>query len=414
MPAVSERLRSLGKDTRGAVAIIFAFSLLPLLGMAAASVDFTAISRARTRLQTAADAAALAAAKTYREGATERADAAGEVFFRANIDPRILEPVATVRTSMVGGAITATVDYAGSQPVTFMKFFGKSAVRLSGTAVASIAQPEYSDIYVIIDNSESMSIAADRAGQNILKRKTVEAGNAECYFGCHTLSPGDNFTPVTNYETAHSAGVDLRIDVVKEAMKDMLQRAESVHAAPYTRFTILTTNTTYETRRALSSDYRSLQESVDGILPSGTDSMFDVMFDSSLESLSSGDGSTAGQSKKYLFIMTDGVADKPYGFAEAAASAMGHWTAPFSKDWCQKFKDRRVTVAVIYATYIPANGEERYDALVRPFIHSVAPNLSACASPGYYFEATEGDEIRKRTAEIARMMVGDGIMRLTR
>jgi Flp pilus assembly protein TadG len=414
MSAACKRLRSLGTDSRGAVAIIFAFSLLPLLGMAAGAVDFASVSRARTRMQAAADAAALAAAQTYRGGAIARADESGEAFFHANIDPRVIEPVAKVRTGRIAGTVTATVNYSGSQPVTFMKIFGTSAVRVSGTAVASVAQAEYTDIYVIIDNSESMSIAANRAGQNKLKQKTVEAGNAECYFGCHAPSEDElDHSPKTNYEIAHAAGVDLRIDVVKEATKEMLQRAESVHAAPYTRFTIFTTNTTYENRHALSADYRALQASVNDILPSGTDSMFDVMFDNALVSLRSGDGSAPEKSKKYLFIMTDGVVDKPEAYSEAAAEGWGHWTAPFSKDWCLQLKAQDVTVAVIYATYIPDNGEGRYDALVRPFIRSLAPNLSACASPGYYFEAREGDEIRARTAELARMMVGDGLIRLT-
>lgn len=50
-------------DQRGNIAVIFAFSLLPILGLVGAAVDYTRLNTARTQLQSALDSAALMISK---------------------------------------------------------------------------------------------------------------------------------------------------------------------------------------------------------------------------------------------------------------------------------------------------------------------------------------------------------------
>ena len=51
------------RDERGAVAVIFGLSLLPMMGLTGAAIDYNRASLARTSANVAADSAALATVK---------------------------------------------------------------------------------------------------------------------------------------------------------------------------------------------------------------------------------------------------------------------------------------------------------------------------------------------------------------
>ncbi|MGQ7791874.1 vWA domain-containing protein [Faunimonas sp. B44] len=60
-------LRSLRRKDDGNIAIMFAFSLIPIMGLMGIAVDYTRASDARVRMQTALDSVALTAAKASRD-----------------------------------------------------------------------------------------------------------------------------------------------------------------------------------------------------------------------------------------------------------------------------------------------------------------------------------------------------------
>jgi hypothetical protein len=69
---------------------------------------------------------------------------------------------------------------------------------------------------------------------------------------------------------------------------------------------------------------------------------------------------------------------------------------------CQSVKDNHVTIAIIYTTYLPiynvagnpSSGlDDRYKTLVAPIAPLIAPNLAACASPGFFFQADDGPSL---------------------
>ncbi|MBN8966852.1 MAG: VWA domain-containing protein [Rhizobiales bacterium] len=65
--SIPNSIRKIGarfrNDERGNIAVIFAFSLLPILGLVGAAVDYTRLNTARTQLQSALDSAALMISK---------------------------------------------------------------------------------------------------------------------------------------------------------------------------------------------------------------------------------------------------------------------------------------------------------------------------------------------------------------
>jgi hypothetical protein len=48
---------------------------------------------------------------------------------------------------------------------------------------------------------------------------------------------------------------------------------------------------------------------------------------------------------------------------------------------------------VVYTTYLPMVGEGAYDGTVAKFANQIKPALQNCASPKFFYEGTNGDEI---------------------
>src|SRR3954467_11972656 len=119
------------RNAEGSVVSTFALSLVPVVGLVGAAVDYSAASNARMSLQVSLDAALLAGAK---DGTTSWADTALNTF-NANLNPKTATnahptfPLTTARAHT--GPVTATV------PSNFLGVLGVSGIDISasGTAV---------------------------------------------------------------------------------------------------------------------------------------------------------------------------------------------------------------------------------------------------------------------------------------
>src|SRR5438128_9672186 len=96
-------------DAEGSVVSTFALSLVPLVGLVGAAVDYSAATNARTSLQVSLDAALIAGAK---DGTTSWADTALNSF-NANLNPKTATHVSPAfqltSTRAYTGTVTATV-----------------------------------------------------------------------------------------------------------------------------------------------------------------------------------------------------------------------------------------------------------------------------------------------------------------
>lgn len=151
MPALLRILRRLARDRRGAVAVTLALSLIPLSVAALGAVDLTRAVSARSQLQDALDAAALAAAKSVTAASsppskTDNANlqAAGDASWRQNLP--------------------ASPDYA-VQSKTFQ--FSADGKSVTGDATATVQ----SLIVQALLGGQPMSVAAHaevlRGGKNL-------------------------------------------------------------------------------------------------------------------------------------------------------------------------------------------------------------------------------------------------------
>jgi Flp pilus assembly protein TadG len=199
-------------NKRGNVAVITALSALPLIAAVGCVIDYTTASLVKTKLQAAADVAALATvsvnssvvttAKAMSSGGTVSGGSTFATnFFNANLNASPanvgytnLTPSATV--SLSGTRMTATVSFTAKVPTYFMGVMGFSNTNISGSSTASYTMPTYINFYLMLDVSGSMSFPSTQAEQarlmavnpdNLLGSPGYPQG---CQFACHFSAQG--------------------------------------------------------------------------------------------------------------------------------------------------------------------------------------------------------------------------------
>lgn len=220
---VVEAVARFRDERKGNVAIIFGLSLIPIVFLGGMALDFSSAIQKRTRLNAAADAAALAAVTPAMMMQSDQVVmTAAQNMFAAqasnipalNYNP----PTVTVTDSLL--TRTVTVNYAASSINTFASILGEANWALSGSSQASSSAAPNINFYLLLDNSPSMELPATSAGItamiNATKNAPSSGGNAGgCAFACHESDPAaDNLgNPggVDNYQLAQNLGVVTRI-----------------------------------------------------------------------------------------------------------------------------------------------------------------------------------------------------------
>jgi Flp pilus assembly protein TadG len=139
------------KNQSGAVALLFAFAAIPILLVAGAAVDVSRSVSAQTKLQTALDAGALAAAASDLPEADRIALA--EKTFHQNVGPDYAG--ATPNFFIGTDAVTADVDITVSN--VFMKFAGVSQTNVAADSVVQLPRDKPAEVVLVLDYSSSMN-----------------------------------------------------------------------------------------------------------------------------------------------------------------------------------------------------------------------------------------------------------------
>jgi hypothetical protein len=124
------------REERGVTAVLFALVLVPLLGFAAIAVDVNAVYAERARLQTAADAAALAVAQDCARGNCGDMQATADAMVTAN-DP----DVTTAPPVLSNSPLSVTVS--GDKPTRhwFAPVLGIDATQVRASATVAWGEP---------------------------------------------------------------------------------------------------------------------------------------------------------------------------------------------------------------------------------------------------------------------------------
>src|SRR5271163_4793190 len=197
------------RDKRANVAIITALAILPMIAAVGCVIDYMSATMIKTKLQSAADAAALATVSvnssvvTAAKAMTGSGPVTGGTtfatnFFNANLSTApentgysSVTPSATVTKN--GQILTATVAFTAPVPTTFMGIVGFNNVTVSGTSTASYTLATYIDFYMALDVSGSMGMPSTSSEQTRLM--AVNPDNyalypSGCTFACHFQAQG--------------------------------------------------------------------------------------------------------------------------------------------------------------------------------------------------------------------------------
>ncbi|MBB4196186.1 Flp pilus assembly protein TadG [Rhizobium aethiopicum] len=367
---ITSALRSLGRARGGNVAIVVALSLVPMLVAVGASFDYIRSYNVRQRMQSDLDAALIAAVKQINN--TEDTDALKEKvsdWFHAQVDNSYA--LGDIDIDTVNHNITATAN--GTVPTTFMKIANIETVPVSVASAVKGPATSYLNVYIVIDTSPSMLLAATTAGQS-----TMYTG-IKCQFACHT---GDSHnigktTYATNYDYSKEKKIKLRADVAGDAVRevlDMIDESDENHERIKVGLYSLGDTLSEVLAPTLSTDTARTRLADSSYGLTSATSKAATYFDVSLATLkqkvgAGGDGTSSGAPLKLVLLLTDGVQSQREWVTDKVTKDRkygAYWNkvAPLNPDWCGYLKNQSNTMAVLYTEYLPITTDWGYNATV--------------------------------------------------
>jgi Flp pilus assembly protein TadG len=402
-------LRKFMSDKRGNFAITAAIAILPLFAAAGLGLDLANGYSARTKLNNAADSAVLAALqsalkdlKTKGMSKTYPAqELLGNAMMVANIEQEygISLKSFKVEVTNTGGALEARAIYRAELDTTIMRVFNRNEVSLSNEVLASSRLDQKMSIYMLLDNTPSMGVAATNADIS----KMVAATPDKCAFACHADNNGDNY-----YNLAKAIGVNMRIDIVRDATQKLMDEIKAKQFFPgqfkvgvysfgkkaekLELTEVAAPSSDFETQKSLTS-----QLDLMSIPYQGYDNDQQTDFDKTLKSLRQTikqDEAKGDDAEKIVFVVTDGVGDanKPYDCTKNKVNGT-RCIEPLDIKACDQVKKQGYKLAVLYTTYLPLTTNSFYNTWVKPFQPNIAGTLASCATPGLFAEVGFGDSL---------------------
>jgi Flp pilus assembly protein TadG len=278
-------------DRRGNVAMMYALMLPTLMFGVGLAIDYTHAMQVQTKLESAADAAVLAALtpSMMQQSNTVAQTAATNLFnAQANLQGSLIAGRTAVTVTVVNPNNNAlirnvTVAFTAANQNIFASILGYVAVNIKGTSTASASVAANIDFYLLLDNSPSMALPATQAGINSMVSLTSQQdGGNGCAFACHQASTGNGDTAgnpywnpsntsqtctgapsgkkndpnvgcvqMDDYQVARTNNIPLRIDELNSAVTTLMATAQSTQTSstqvppPVYRFAAYSIDSTY-------------------------------------------------------------------------------------------------------------------------------------------------------------------------
>jgi Flp pilus assembly protein TadG len=399
-------LRRFVRDSGGNLTPMFALTLVPIVGLVGMTVDYTQSSTRKATLDSIADSASLAAVTPAMLAQADQAsiDVATTLFnSQAPSVKGVSGTTVSVTVTDSGLSRTVNVSYQATSSTMFGGFTSKSSMSLSGASQSSATVPPNIDFYLLLDNSPSMAIAATTAGINTMVAHTPD----QCAFGCHE----SDTSPNDYYGLARSLNVPLRIDLLAQAVQNLMgtaQTTQTTNNSTY-RAAIYTFNTGFNTITALTSSLGVAQSQAANIqiyevpyqnwnndaITNYTSAMTQI--NSIMPAPGGGTKSAGDTPQEVLFLVTDGVEDEMVGGSRVQSL--------MSNSYCTTIKNRGIRIAVLYTTYLPLPTNSWYMNNIAPFQPNIGTTLQNCASPGLYFQVSTDQDISAALAQLFNIAV---------
>ncbi len=394
------------RDKSANVAITFALALIPFVGAVGSAVDYSTALKIRTRLQAAADAAAVGSVAFSSTGyntavaMTQNGTVPAGVTDATNIFNGEISGMGGFTLNTLGvtvqrtnGLVTSVVQYNASVPTSFLGMFKITSIPVTGSSTASNSFPIFMDFYLLLDNTPSMGVGATNTDINTMVSNTSD----QCAFACHDTTNSNSY-----YNLAKKLGVTMRIDVVRTATQQLMTTATNTETYPnqfrvaiydfgpnatsagLTKIQSLTSNLTTAASSAGTIDLMQ-------VAGQNQNNDQDTGYDSVLPAINSaiptpGTGGSSSSPQKLLFFVSDGVADENLPSSCSQPTTNGRCQEPINTALCTTIKNRGIQIAVLYTTYLPLPTNAWYNTWIAPFSNKISTNMQSCASPGLYFE----------------------------
>jgi Flp pilus assembly protein TadG len=428
-------------DQRGNIAVIFAIALLPILSAIGCAVDYSRATQLRSKLLAAADAASvgsisktspafIAAGTMSSDGPIPVGVTDATNIFNGNMANESGYTINSVTPAVAkaGGTVTSTVQFSATLPAIFLGVMGKSSMTVNGTSTATVNMPLFVDFYLLLDNSPSMGVGATPADVSTMVNNTPD----QCAFACHDLSDSNNY-----YNLAKSLGVTMRIDVLRTATQQLMDTAAATETySNQFRMAIYDMGTSADSAAlttvfSLSSSLSSAKSAagnIDLMTVNGQndnndqDTNYDTLLTQMNSAISAPGAGTSSAPMKYLFFVTDGVADESnsgclYTMSNSTwGNIAPRCQEPINTALCTTIKNRGIKIAVLYTTYLALPTNSWYNSWIAPFNtgpwgpspnSQIALNMQSCASPGLYFEVSPTQGISQAMTTLFQKAVAD-------
>jgi Flp pilus assembly protein TadG len=423
------------RDRRGNIAVVFALSLVPVISCIGCAIDYSRATQLRSKLQAAIDAASvgsvskkspafIAAGSMTSDGSIAAGVTDAKGIFDGNMSGTsgyTLNSMNAVVTKS-GGTITSTTTFSAEVPTTFMNVIGKTGMTVTGTSSAVTSMPLYIDFYLLLDNSPSMGVGATPSDVAKMVTNTPDA----CAFACHDLNDNNNY-----YKLAKTLGVTTRIDVLRTATQQLMDTAAATQTySSQFRMAIYdfggsAQSAGLRTLFSLSSSLSSAKTAagnIDLMTVNGQndnndqDTNYTDVFPAVNNAISAPGAGTSSAPQKYLFFVSDGVADENIGGSCLKPRTSGRCQSPINPALCTAIKTRGIKIAVLYTTYLALPTNAWYNSWIAPFNlgpygpspnSEIAQNMQSCASPGLYFEVSPTQGISQAMNTLFQKAVAD-------
>jgi Flp pilus assembly protein TadG len=422
-------------DSSGNIAVIFTLALLPILSAIGCALDYSRATQLRSKLQSASDAASvgsvarkspafIAAGTMTGDGSIPAGVTDARNIFDGNMSGAAGYTLNSVTPTVTkaGMLITSTVTFSATVPTVFLGVMGKSAMTVTGSSTAVTKMPQYIDFYLLMDNSPSMGVGATPADVT----KMVNNTSDQCAFACHDVNDSNNY-----YNKAKALGVTTRIDVLRSATQQLMDTAAATQT--YTGqfrmaiydFGASAATAGLRTLYALNSSLTSAKTAAGNIdlmtvqgqnQNNDQDTQFTNIFPAMNTAISDPGTGTSGSPLKYLFFVSDGVADE-YNTACLKPKSGNRCQSPINPALCTTIKNRGIKIAVLYTTYLALPTNNWYNTWIAPFnagpynpasVNSeIAQKMQECASPGFYFEVTPTQGISEAMTALFQKAISD-------
>ncbi len=434
-PKSAQLLGRFRRDQRGNIAIIFALSLIPVLSCIGCAIDYSRATQMRSKLQAAIDAASvgsvakkspafIAAGSMTADGPIPAGVTDATAIFTGNMSGTTGYTLNSMNAVVMksGSNVTATTTFSAQVPTTFMNVIGKAAMTVTGTSNAITNMPLYIDFYLLLDNSPSMGVGATPSDVATMVNNTPDA----CAFACHDLNDNNNY-----YKLAKSLGVTTRIDVLRTATQQLMDTAASTQTySSQFRMAIYDFGGSAQSAGlrnlfSLSSSLTSAKSAagnIDLMTVNGQndnndqDTGYTNIFPAINNAISAPGAGTSSAPQKYLFFVSDGVADENNGGSCLKPTTGGRCQSPLNPALCTTIKNRGIKIAVLYTTYLALPTNAWYNTWIAPFNlgpygpspnSEIAQNMQSCASAGLYFEVSPTQGISQAMNTLFQKAVAD-------